>query len=215
MCNFSGKLIAWMDGELPENESAEVESHLALCAECRGGVDAYKRVSRELETFCDAQLASSERRQSSRWVVPACAAGAVAALMALFLVWPRTRVEPLDFHLPEAGLSAPLPVAENTMFVPIHPSPRLHPRQSVRPVRSFAANQVGHSAPVQDESAHFPLPNEPVFQIAIPADEMFPPGAVPEGVNFVADVAIAADGSAERMRLHPRLVGYERSTNQP
>jgi hypothetical protein len=76
-------------------------------------------------------------------------------------------------------------------------------------------NKDEHSAPAQDSSTHFALPSEPVIQIAIPADEMFPPGAVPQGMNFVADVAIAADGSAERLRLRPRLVGFERSTVQP
>jgi hypothetical protein len=39
---------------------------------------------------------------------------------------------------------------------------------------------------------------------------MFPPGAVPEGINFVAELSIAQDGSAQRLRLQPRLVGWER-----
>ena len=53
------------------------------------------------------------------------------------------------------------------------------------------------------------------IQIAIPADEMFPPGAVPEGIHFVADLTIAPDGSAERLQLRPRLAGFERRTTQP
>jgi len=59
------------------------------------------------------------------------------------------------------------------------------------------------------------MPQEPVIQIAIPADEMFPPGAVPQGMHFIADVTISPDGSAERLRLRPRLAGFERSTVQP
>jgi hypothetical protein len=215
MCDFSGKLIAWMDGELAVNEAAEVERHLPSCAECRSGVDAYKRVTCELEALCDAQFALNTQRRSQPWVAPACAAGAVAALVALFLVWPRTRVEPRDFHLPEAGLAASPAAAEDMMFVPIRRFPKVHRRQSAPPAGSFVANQDRHSVPVLDESTRFALPSEPVIQIAIPADEMFPPGAVPQGMNFVADVAIAADGSAERLRLRPRLVGFERSTIQP
>ena len=46
-------------------------------------------------------------------------------------------------------------------------------------------------------------PAEPAIQIAIPAAAMFPPGAVPEGLTFIADVTIAADGSAQRLRLRP------------
>jgi hypothetical protein len=56
---------------------------------------------------------------------------------------------------------------------------------------------------------------------------MFPPGAVPEGVNFTADFSIAADGSAAPLRLQPRPSGtpsdtpigtqvhYERKLTQP
>jgi len=75
-------------------------------------------------------------------------------------------------------------------------------------------NQNENSALAQNQNA-YSLPDEPVIQIAIPAEEMFPPGAVPEGMHFVADVTIAADGSAERLRLRPRLAGFERRTTQP
>jgi hypothetical protein len=40
-------------------------------------------------------------------------------------------------------------------------------------------------------------------QIAIPAEAMFPPGAMPEGMSFIAEVSIGADGSVERLRLRP------------
>ena len=43
---------------------------------------------------------------------------------------------------------------------------------------------------------------DPAIQIAIPADSMFPPGAVPEGVNFVASLSLA-DGSVQAIRLQP------------
>ena len=85
MCDFSGKLIAWLDRELPAEEAAEVERHLAGCSECRSGVDAYKRVSGEFDAYCDAAMASNARRGTPRWVPVASAAGAVAALVALFL----------------------------------------------------------------------------------------------------------------------------------
>jgi hypothetical protein len=71
-----------------------------------------------------------------------------------------------------------------------------------------------HPSPLQNENSYF-LPDGPMIQIAIPADEMFPPGAVPEGIHFVADLTIAADGSAERLSLRPRLASYERRTTQP
>jgi hypothetical protein len=44
---------------------------------------------------------------------------------------------------------------------------------------------------------------QPEIEIAIPAEAIFPPGAVPEGFQFVADVSIGADGSAQSLRLRP------------
>ena len=35
MCDFSGKLVAWLDRELPAEEAADVERHLEACTECR------------------------------------------------------------------------------------------------------------------------------------------------------------------------------------
>jgi hypothetical protein len=64
-------------------------------------------------------------------------------------------------------------------------------------------------------SSSLPSPPEPAVEIAIPGDAMFPPGAVPEGMNFIADVTLAPDGSTERLRLRPRLAGFERRQSQP
>jgi hypothetical protein len=44
-------------------------------------------------------------------------------------------------------------------------------------------------------------PMDAAIQIAIPAEAMFPPGAMPAGVNFIADLRIAADGSVQQVRL--------------
>jgi hypothetical protein len=60
-----------------------------------------------------------------------------------------------------------------------------------------------------------PIPAEPAVEIAISADAMFAPGAVPPGISFTAELTIAADGTAERLGLHPRLSGFQRRTNQP
>ena len=56
MCDFSGRLVAWMDRELPENEAADAERHLQDCSECRRRVDAYSQVSRAFIAHCDALM---------------------------------------------------------------------------------------------------------------------------------------------------------------
>jgi hypothetical protein len=215
MCEFSGKLIAWLDGELPLLEAAKVGRHLESCTECRDSVDAFKQVSSELNAFCDAAVASSVRHESLPWVAAASAAGAAAALVALFLVWPRTQIQPSAFSAPQAVVTTSPAVAEHATPTLIRWDANVHRRRSAQPAQSLAKNQEAPPAPGQNENAYLVAPNEPEFQIAIPADEMFPPGAVPQGMNFVADVALAADGSAERLRLRPRLAGFERSIIQP
>jgi anti-sigma factor RsiW len=210
MCDFSGKLIAWLDHELPEDEAAIVERHLQACSECRVAVDTYKRVSSEFEGYCDAAISSNVRRREPLWVPVISAAGAVAAVVALFLVWPRTPVQPPSFHPSHVEVLGSAAVIAEELPAPVHPIQKIRSHQAVTPVESHDANP----AFAQSQNANG-FPDEPVIQIAIPADEMFPPGAVPEGMHFAADLMIAADGSAERLRLRPRFAGFERRTTQP
>ena len=210
MCEFSGKLITWLDLELPAEEAAEVERHLEACLSCRSDVDTYKRVSREFEAYCDKAMVANVPDRVPLWASLVPAAGAVAAGLALFLLWPRTPVLRPAVHPPRVEISETAPVLTNGLPAPVRPIQRTHRRQQITP----AQTQNTILAPVQSSNV-YRLPEEPVIQIAIPADEMFPPGAVPEGMHFAADVAIAPDGSAERLRLRPRLAGFERSSTQP
>jgi hypothetical protein len=211
MCKFSEKLIAWLDRELTAEEAAEVERHLAGCSECRGAVDVYKRVSGEFDAYCDAAMESSARRGAPRWTPVAAAAGAVAALVAIFLAMPRTRVETPAIPPPQIEVAASTAVAAAAVPASVSPAiQRVHRRRAATPATIRDANP----APVQNQNAYF-QPDEPMIRIAIPADEMFPPGAVPEGIHFVADLTIAADGSAERLSLRPRLAGFERRATLP
>jgi hypothetical protein len=210
MCDYSEKLIAWLDRELPAEETSEVEQHVQACSECRSDVDAYKLVSSEFDVYCDEAFSANVRRGVPRWAPVVSAVGAVAALVALFLALPRTRVEPPALHPPQvAGTASPAVVAKG-LPATIRPIQRVRRRHAVAP----ATIQNDNAMFAQNQNSYI-LPDEPVIRIAIPADEMFPPGAVPEGIHFVADLTIAADGSAERLRLRPRLAGFERSTTQP
>jgi Putative zinc-finger len=211
MCEFSGRLTAWLDRELPAEEAAEVERHLGDCAECQAGVEAFRRVSGEINEYCDAALASSGRNATPQWWKPvALGAGAVAALVAFFLAMPQTHIAPPTSQAPKVAAVAPSAVVASTTPAPTISVQRVHRRQIVVPPSVREPNAA--SAHNQDV---YLLPDEPMIQIAIPADEMYPPGAVPEGMHFVADMTIAADGSAERLQMQPRLAGFERRTTQP
>jgi hypothetical protein len=228
MCDYSGKLVAWMDGEVPKGEAADVESHLGACGECRVRLAAYEQASGTFEAYCQATLGAEARRSSApHWATAACGAAAivVAAAIAALLMLPSQRVS----RTPAAAGAVH---AEDTSHV-------VAPKQDIGDVKAAqraasAAKRVRHRyvAPGArtensgNETAMTPLPalptqntgefpSEPPIQIDIPAEAMFPPGAVPPGMSFTADLTIASDGSPERLGLRPRLAAFERRTNQP
>jgi hypothetical protein len=74
------------------------------------------------------------------------------------------------------------------------------------PARPQATRTV--AAHVKQKSKHLPaqtvwMPAEPTVQIVIPADALLPPGALPDGINFVADLQLAANGSPASVALRP------------
>jgi Putative zinc-finger len=195
MCDHSGKLMAWLDRELGSDEMAELERHIGSCGECRSQLESYKRVSATFEAYCDAVLsAKTQRRRLPRWVPVLTTAAALAIAATLVLVLLRTRVEPVT----------PPPVVQAQA-----PPPAIVVERAPTPASRKAAHRQRPAARAPRQTANW-QPTERAIQISIPAESMFPPGAVPEGVNFIADLSIAADGSAEQIRLRPRLIGFER-----
>jgi anti-sigma factor RsiW len=193
MCNHSGKLVAWLDRELGSDEMVELERHIDACSECRSRLESYKQASATFDTYCDAVVsAKTHRRRVPRWVPVLTTTAAVAIAATLVFVLLRARVAPPTL-LPAVRVQAPPPpaVVEN---VPA-PSKPVHRHRPAAPAAAQIANWQ---------------PTARAIQISIPAESMFPPGAIPQGVNFTADLSIAADGSAEQIRLRPRLIEVER-----
>jgi anti-sigma factor RsiW len=185
MCDFSEKLVAWMDHELAEQEAAEVEQHLERCAECREGVAAYKEVDKAFKAYCDVALHGKERRRVPVWV-PVVSVAAAAA--ALFLLFPRAHGR----REPPAVLSVSSPA--------IGESPRAAVSNPIHAVKK--AQQRRGGAPTKGHSGNW-VPAVPTIEIAIPAEAMLAPGAIPAGVTLTAEVSLAPDGSAQQLRLQP------------
>jgi putative zinc finger protein len=185
MCDFSGRLIAWLDGELAADEAGEVGRHLRVCAECRGELNIYERLSGAVDACCEAaMLASAPRRQRyGKAVALGVSVAAVVAVVALMLAWPRGRhnVQPSARPAPVA-----VPTIEEAQAAP---APK---------VPAKALHRLRAAVPAQSQEARWPIA-EPAIQITIPAEAVFPPGAVPEGVSFVADVRIPAGGSPQQL----------------
>ncbi|HKB99349.1 MAG TPA: zf-HC2 domain-containing protein [Terriglobales bacterium] len=196
MCDFSGRLVAWMDCELPDNEAADVERHVRDCSECRGRVDAYEEVSRAFVAYCDAAIGDRTRRRLPRWV-PVLLSGAAAAAVLIILFHPLfhpvfhpTAVKQMPV-LPRVADAAPAAVVDTeTAGTETETAPR--------PVKKVRRQHV--IAPVKTPNVNW-ASAEPAIQIAIPVEAMFPPGAVPEGITFIADLSISADGSIQGLRL--------------
>jgi Putative zinc-finger len=178
MCDSSKRLVAWMDRELPDNEAADVERHVRDCSECRGHVDAYEQVSRAFVACCAAAMGKKTRRRLQRWV-PLLSSAAAAAV--LLLVFQSTTVKPLPIR-PRVADAAPAVVLETAP----RPVKKVHRRHGIAPMKTPNANWASF---------------EPPIQIAIPVEAMFPPGAVPEGITFIADLSMAADESVQGLRL--------------
>jgi hypothetical protein len=203
MCDYSGKIIAWLDRELDGGEMTDVERHVGQCVECRTQLRAYEQVSKTFRAYCDEVMAASLHRKVPRRVavLSGAAAVAVAVAAALLVVFSYTHLKTRDLP-PSVKADPPASIVVTT------------PAPTSLVVLSKAVHRHAAPARARTQNANW-LPVRPAIEIAIPADSMFPPGAVPEGVNFIADLSIAPDGSTQQIRLQPRLIGFERRVIQP
>lgn len=223
MCEHSSKLVAWIDGELLASQASEIERHVASCADCRSCLAEFRKVSGSFEAYCEELVRAEEGRkaiplQSVLW------AAAAAVLLAGILGYSRRHVTPVEqpshpaMAATNSSSSATMQAAES---VPAPFPPKHH--RAHRPLAVSASRGAGYRpcavrdcppASAETESARW-APEELTVQIAIPASAMFPPGAVPEDMSFVADLSIAPDGSARQVRLQREIPELERRLTQP
>ena len=182
MYNVEAKLIAWLDRELSSDEAAAVDRHIKECQECRGRLATYKKVSETFEVYCEAVVAEKTRPPVSPWV--AVFASGVVAAVVLFLTFLQRPVGPPPVLTPTVAASS----------VPV-PTPR-----AVGPVPHKTIRRRHVVPPIQERAVEW-RSTETAVQITIPADAMFPPGAMPKGMNFIAELSIAPDGSVQQVRL--------------
>ena len=173
-----------MDGELAESDAVEIERHVEACTECRDCISAYEDVSRGFAAYYAATtqtaIASKPTHHVPRWV-PVLAAAAAMVVLVLALL-PRS-AKPVP-TVPQIAVATP-PVAVQIAAASLKPVATHHVAAHKKAPRANWAMA------------------EPAIQIAIPADSMFPPGAVPEGVTYIANLSLAADGSVQGIRLQP------------
>jgi anti-sigma factor RsiW len=185
MCDVQAKLIAWLDRELPADEASAMERHVETCEECRRWVATYGQVGEAFDAYCDAVMAAKAPRRVQRWV-PVFSGAVVVIASVILLAFLRTRVEPPPILAPTvASASVPNPVTAPAA----EPAPRKATMR--RPRAAPRVQERGTEVQAMDTA----------IEIAIPAEAMFPPGAVPYGINFIAELRIAPDGSVKQVRL--------------
>jgi hypothetical protein len=225
-----------MDGEAEPREAADIERHVADCVECQNCIAEFRKVSRLFDEYGEAMAGESERMAARRWAPVLCGVAAVAAgLVALVLTLPKAKV--VQPETPRATLNVSVAGGNAAISGPVSTTAKKETpstvgeighsaqRQTIRAHRGSGERVGWRTASSPDCSRQGCVPiqtsrgvadsesSEAAIQIAIPAEAMFPPGAMPEGVTFVADVSIGADGSVEQLRLRPRLVRFERGAN--
>jgi anti-sigma factor RsiW len=228
MCDLSKMLLAWIDGELTAEDAANLEHHLPICVECRNRAEEYRRVSRTFEAYCETYsetfIVSKPRREFARWLPAISAAMTMAAVVILLVLfsprapvlrWPvrapmpahNTAMNSLPVQTAQAATNAEQPEGTKLPGGP-------QQRRRVRPVSKEESQAAHSSAQTPPPQVNALLP-APAVEIAIPADALFPPGAVPPGVVFTADVTIAPDASAQEISFRPRLAQFERRLTRP
>jgi Putative zinc-finger len=169
MCEYSGRLVAWLDSELPEDEATNVEWHVAHCAECRGAVSVYSDISDAFLGSYEAVMIRRKRSGSHRRVLAVAGALAAAATVILVLILPRPAMEQLSPH--------PLPAIHAPAMAFEIPKPWVQ-----------TATVRAKASPPAAAQQQFWFSGGPTVEVALPAEALFPPGAVPQGFSFIADV---------------------------
>src|SRR5271163_4614457 len=166
MCDFPGRLVAWLDGELPEGEAGEVQRHVQSCRECRSRIDGYERVSKGVNAYCDEAVATKVHRGSVRWELVLSAAAVMG--IALLMAFPRARVQQTS---PQQTLEQQTLAQEPVAAAPaVHDAAAVDSAARVFEAAPASAKKIHRrraAVPAQIQNANW-MAAEPGIQIAIP-----------------------------------------------
>ena len=183
MCDRQAKLVAWLDGELPGDEAAAIRAHVGECQTCRSRITAYEKVSEDFHLYCNAVFEAGTKPRTLPWI-PVLATAAV--VIVSFIVYFRTRVAP------PRPASAPIVSAQPVPIPAPVSTPGAAPGKAAR-----------HKPAPPPGKPHAPQwePWETSVEIAIPAESIFAPGAMPEGMRLIGELRIGPDGSVRQVRF--------------
>ncbi|HEX8892723.1 MAG TPA: hypothetical protein VF783_05340, partial [Terriglobales bacterium] len=178
--------------------------HVRACPACGKCVSVCEEISREFAAYYAAitQTRPVTRRQKvSSWVPIAVSAAAVAAMLMIGFMTRSAK------QVPTIQQAAAIPSIVETSPIRETAAPASQPAAEDHdpPYRQPKAIKVGQprrTTKLESTKAEWAM-IEPAIQIAIPAEAMFPPGAVPEGLTYVTNVSLDPDGVMQGIRLQP------------
>jgi hypothetical protein len=239
MCDVSGKLIAWMDGELPEIETAAIARHVESCAECRECLNAFEQTSNAFNAYCQMAAEQAEGRpltanvsrqkvpdeKTSRWMPVAIGVGAIAAaaVVAFLVIQPHSRTVQAPPSTAVPSVSAHVVANPNRGGANNSVAPRItvvrHRRSQSQAPKTLVAQSIlpkPQQTVDSPDAAAFAV--QPPIEISVPAEDMFPPGAVPDGISYNAIVTFAAESASQRFgngSASGVKAGFDREGNHP
>ena len=182
MCEIERKLIAWMDGELAADEATAVEHHFDECERCRERLAKYKNASEMFASYCDGVFVTETKRIVPIWVPVLASAAMLAGAGMWFFMSAPSRIEPIaPTRVPVLGAAT---------------APQQSPAKEALQKRTQRQHRI---APMALKMA--PYQQGERLEIAIPAEAIFAPGTVPEGMTVIAEMRIAPDGSVQDIRI--------------
>src|SRR5262252_4367673 len=182
MCEFSEKLIAWLDHELPMEACTVFERHVRGCTECRHAAEVYRAVNVNIDAYCETAIRTVPEKRG--WFtarvwrsVFVATAAAAAVVLVVFLAPSIERLLSID-ALPADEM--PVFALQRTSIpsMALEKTPALA-RASTEAPTLLRRSPLVHRAtpwaepPKRSESL---WPNQTPVYIAIPADALFPPG---------------------------------------
>ena len=194
-----------------------------------GGFSLYCEALEAASAAAPASRGSRAHSSVLRWVPVLAGTAAVAGVLfitlsvAFFVGFPGPRIEHSAAPVQTTTVSAAIASgpASRVAGSPISPSVDPAVRVSANRAGVVRANAAGRTVRAPQAEArgfqNHAVQNrafrnndwqfvQPAIQIAIPAEAMFPPGAVPDGVNFTADLTISTDGSTQGLVLEPSVI---------
>jgi hypothetical protein len=200
-CVDAETLAAWADGNLPADQAAEVEAHLAGCARCQAVLGAFATTDESAAAAAPASVIPFRPKSPIRWLLP-LAASIAATLVLYTAVRNRTPTSPPKLQERQAKAEAPPPAWPPLTMedVVTRSTPVPPPALAKKPVgaatkeRAVSSNALRPAAAPAPAAAPVAAPTANAAAIPRTADRALAPPPPP--ASTIAPPAQAAAGAS-------------------